>query len=120
MNSARVGKAAEARARADCTTNGYQLITSQLSRGPADFLAAKAGQVLAVQVKRSLRSGGGIGPDEWNALVEFSAAFGAVPVVAICAPRKPVAYWRITGRKDGSGRRQPWEPFLLDEIEAAS
>lgn len=116
MNSARVGKAAEARARADCTTNGYQLVTSQLSRGPADFLAGKPGQLLAVQVKRTLRSGGGIGVDEWNALVTFAGTFGAIPVVAICPPRRPVAWWRITGRKDGSGRRQPWEPMVLDEV----
>lgn len=118
MNAARAGKAAEHRARTDCETNGYTILTSHLSRGPADFHAAKPGQVLAVQVKRSL--GGSPRPDEWNALIDHAQAFGAVPVVAIAAPRRPVVYWRVLGRKDGSGRRQPWARFYLDEVEAAS
>jgi len=114
VNSSAAGKRAEAKVREDLIGNGYRLVTAHLSRGPADLMAGKPGQTLAVQVKRSARSGGGIGVVEWNDLVDHAEAFDALPVVAVAAPRCPVVYWRITGRKDGSGRRQPWVRFALD------
>lgn len=118
MNTTAAGKRALRRVMDCLTADGYTLVESHISRGPADLMAAKAGQVLAVQVKRSL--GGSPRPDEWNALIDHAQAFGAVPVVAIAAPRRPVVYWQVLGRKDGSGRRQPWARFYLDEVEAAS
>lgn len=116
MNSAAAGKRAEAKVRDDLTTNGYRLITSQMSRGPADVMAGKPGQTLAVQVKRALRSGGGVGVDEWNDLIDYAASFSAVPVIAVASPRQPVRYWRLTGRKVPGvrGRRQPWVAFSVD------
>lgn len=112
----RVGKAAEKRVRDYLAENGYQVNQSHISRGPADFLAGKPGQVLAVQVKRTPRSGGGIGVEEWNALIAYSLAFDAVPVIAFAPSIRGLVFYRVTGPKDGSGRRQPWVPFVVDEV----
>lgn len=114
MSSASLGKAAELRVRKDLVANGYAIIQSHLSRGSSDILVGKPGVRLAVQVKRNLRSGGGIGVEEWNDLIDLAEAFDAVPVIAIAPSIAGIRYHRVTGRKDGSGRRQPWEPLVLD------
>lgn len=116
MNTTAAGKRAEAKVRADLTDNGYSIVTSHLSRGAADMVAAKPAQRLVVQVKRSLRSGGGVAKDEWNALIDLAEAWTALPIVAVASPRAEICYFELTGRKDGSRRRQPWRPFVLDQI----
>lgn len=120
MSASRLGKEAERRVRLDLESNGFRIMAAHLSRGPADFLASKPDQTLAVQVKRSLRSGGGIGVEAWNELIDWSTDFNAIPVVAIAFPRTPIRYLEIVDRKDGSCRRQPWRALLVDFAAAAS
>lgn len=118
MNTSRLGKIAEKKVRDDLIEAGYVIVTSKLSRGPADLIAAKLGQSLAVQVKRQL--GGSPRPAEWNELCDLAEAFGAVAIVAFAPPRSALIYKRIIGRKgDGWQRRQPWVDFVLDIVGAA-
>lgn len=112
MNSVAAGKRALAKVKEDVTDNGYRILESHISRGPADLLVGKVGERLAIQVKRSW--GASPRPEEWNALIDLAAAFEALPIVAIAAPRLPVQYRLITGRKDGTTKRQPWRHFSLD------
>lgn len=119
MSSSRVGKAAEKRVREDLVSNGYRLIQTHLSRTAADVHAGKSGQRLAIQVKRTPKSGGGVGVAEWNELIDIAADFDAIPLIAFAPDKNHITYHRITGRKDGSGRRQPWEPFAVDFTEGA-
>jgi Holliday junction resolvase len=117
MNASRLGKIAEKKVRDDLLAAGYTIVTSKLSRGPADLIAAKMGQSLAVQVKRML--GGSPRPAEWNELVDLAEAFGSVPVVAFAPPRCSIIYKRIIGRKAEGWQRQPWVDLVLDEVGAA-
>ncbi len=102
----RLGRALEYRVRDELKGLGYYAVRSPASRSPVDITAFKAGMFLMVQCKR----GGCVSPAEWNELLGLATSVGAVAVVASSEFRKTV-YKRITGRKDGSKHRQPWEDF---------
>jgi Holliday junction resolvase len=114
VSAYRAGRDSEHKVRDDLTDNGYEVIRAAGSKGACDLIAFKPGQVLLVQVKRS----GYVAPEAWNRLHALAACLpGVVAVIADAAPRKPLAYWRLDGPKTARGR-QPWSPFLLDEVAA--
>lgn len=115
MSTATRGRQYEHRVRDDLAANGYYVIRAAGSKGVMDLVALKADGTLLVQVKGGIA--GRLDPAPWNALYDLAALVGGVPVLAEVLPRKPIAYYRLAGRKDAPGR-QPYVPFLLDEVGA--
>ena len=107
----RSGKRFEDRTGLDLTENGYFTVRAGGSRGVADLVAVKSGQVLLVQCKTD----GKLPPKPWNALYDAAMACGAVPLLAERPKPGKVAYWRLTARKTVP-RVSPRTPFLVDEV----
>src|SRR5215212_8723973 len=71
--------------------DGYRTNRGAGSKGFADFVAVKPGQLLFVACKLT----GIISAAEWDALVETASWVGAVPVLAVNGPAgRGVDYWR--------------------------
>ena len=108
----RRGRALEYRVRDEFKAHGYPLVLrSPQSRGKIDVVAIRPGEVVFVQCKR----GGGLGVAEWNEVLDLSRACGAIPLLASCPTGRGTVYMRLTGRKDGSKRRQPFEPWTITQ-----
>jgi Holliday junction resolvase len=110
----RLGRDLEYRAKRLLEDDGYFVVRAAASKGLVDLVALKAGETLFVQCKRS----GSLPPAEWNALFDLALWLGAVPLMAVKGPRG-TQFRRLTGRKDGTRRRQPMEPFSADETGEA-
>jgi Holliday junction resolvase len=100
------GRANEYRIRDDLVGFGYECVRAAGSKGKADIVALRPGEVLLVQVKASNPQ---IAPAERVALVEMATAAGALPLVAHKPSRKPVVYRRLTGV--GPKDWIPWLPI---------
>lgn len=109
----RRGKGAEYRVRDHLAANGYWVMLSPGSKSPIDVVAIKPGQVLFIQVKRD----GTLGPAGWNALIDAALPAGATPVLAERPSPRVLAFWELTGRKDGTRRPQPMRPFVIDTAD---
>ena len=109
----RLGRRVEYWFRDKLQADGYFVMRSPGSKSPVDLVAIKPGQVLFVQCKR----GGSLPPKEWNAIYDLAVSSGAVPVMAENPFPREHRMWRLTGRKDGSKRRQPMERFFTDPVE---
>lgn len=99
---------------ADLRENGYYAVRAPGSKGAADVVAIKAGQVLLVQAKTD----GRCDPEPWNALYDLAETLGAVPLLAARPKPGTVEYWRLERRKYGGGR-QPKTLFTVDEAGEA-
>lgn len=111
----RLGVALEYRVKQLLERDGYYVIRAAASKGIVDLIALKPHQTLMVQCKRS----GALPPSEWNELFGLAERLGAVPLMAVKGLRG-TRLMRLTARKDGSRRRQPMEPFSVDEPGDAS
>jgi Holliday junction resolvase len=105
------GYALERRVEARLAHDGYYTATARGSRGAADVLAAKTGQLLLVQVKRKNPM---LLPAERGALLDAAARAGGLAIVAYMPGRTGIAFRRLTG----PGPKQ-WEPWTPDELGAA-
>lgn len=88
---------------------GYVTVRSAGSHSPADIIALRGGDAVAIQCKRD----GRLDPDEWNEFWEWCRKGGAIPILASKGPRgSGIIYSRLTSRKDGRGRQPlaPWVP----------
>lgn len=103
----RLGRAVEYRVRDHLAGLGWFVLRSPASKSPLDLVAVRPGTVLFIQVKRSLV----LGPGEWNEIYELALGAGAVAILAGSPTGRGLAYFRLTGPKDGSTRRQPLEPY---------
>lgn len=104
----RLGRQVEYAVRDDLKKRGYPIaLRSPRSGGPADIVALKTGKQLLVQAKRSMACP----VADWNALFDLAESVGATPVLAGRPTGSGLVYKRLTGRKDGSKRRQPMEDF---------
>lgn len=114
----RQGRDLEWKVRDLLVTAGYRVLRMAGSKGAADLVAIKVGQILWVQVKRTTVPG----PEAWNALLDLAEMTpGGVAVLATCNPRKPVRFERMTGRKiPGSpvASFRLLEPFPVDFAES--
>jgi Holliday junction resolvase len=110
------GNYAERRTADTLRGDGYAVWQSRGSKGPADLIAVKVGEILLVQVKSGTTP---IGGSQWNALYQLARQIGAVPVVADWPKRGKLRLRRITG--EHLERKQTWPaiPFTLDQIDAA-
>lgn len=95
------------------TAEGYDCTRAAGSKGTADVIAIKPGQVLLVNCKRSRMPG----PAERARLMHVSACAPSVfvPLVALKPPRQPLAYRLLTGYGPAD-----WAPWTPDEIGGAS
>jgi holliday junction resolvase Hjr len=113
MTHYRTGADFERKVRDSLEADGYSCIRAAGSHGVVDMVALKEGQILLVQVKRTQ---GQIPPADRAELLRLAALVDAIPLVAYQpAPRKPIAYRRLTG----PGPRE-WLPFYTDEIAAVT
>lgn len=92
---------------------GYVALRSPASKGPADVVAISKKAVYFIQCK----IGGYIAVDEWNEIMDYAERVGAVPVLAAKGENgRGARYYRMTGRKDGSKRRQPMTEFEFEKV----
>lgn len=90
----------------DLEANGYRVTRAASSKGFADIIAIKPGEILFVNVKRTKMPG-----LRERAQLYNDAYPHAVPIVALKPLRQPLEYRRLTsiGPKD-------WEPWTPDQI----
>lgn len=94
---------------------GYWVQQVRGSKGPADLIALKPGQVVLAQVKSGTAEMSHAG---WNGLLRLAGDVRAVPVLVTCQPRIAPVFQRITGAHVSNKQLWPAEPFLLDELAA--
>lgn len=102
----RRGREVEYRAMELLRRAGYYVMRSPASKSPIDIVGIRVPNVVFVQVKKT----GNLGVTEWNDVFDLATSVGGIPVLA-GAPKARVEFWKLTGRKDGSKNRQPYEPF---------
>lgn len=93
----------------DLTENGYTCTRAASSKGAADVIAFKPGQVLLVSVKRTSTPP----PAERLALLRVAAMLPgvAVPLLARKPPRQPITYLAMN-----AGTPRTWPTWTPDEI----
>lgn len=103
------GRDVEYRAQDYLRANGYDTMRAASSKGIADVIGVKPGQVVLVNVKRTTMPG----PAERAELLRVAALLPGcgVPLVAIGLPR--LRFWRLTGV--GPRERVEWS---ADEVAA--
>jgi Holliday junction resolvase len=72
---------------------GYWTIRAAQSRGEADIVAIRKGEVMLIQCKR----GGSISSDEWNCLYLLALNLGANAIVADRRTGRGINYVLVTG-----------------------
>jgi len=92
----------------DLTDNGYQCTRAASSKGVADVIAIKPGQVCLVNVKRTTMPG----PDERRRLLDVCNGDGyLLPLVALKPLRKRLEYRLLTGPGP-----KDWLTWTPDEV----
>lgn len=103
-------------------SEGYWCWQSRGSRGPADIVAIKPGQVLLVQVKGGVMIGNisRFSHDEWNVLLALAQEAGAVPIAVDWPRRGRMRLREITGYHQTGTQEWPSKPFLVDVVVPGS
>jgi Holliday junction resolvase len=112
MSAYSSGRTIEYAAQDDLVANGYFTQRAASSKGMADLIAVKAGQVLFVSCKKT-RPDGPADRAKLLTLAGLVAPFG-VPLIAI-GPKSKLAYRRLTGVGP-----QDWVAWTPDEIGDAA
>lgn len=108
MSSYHDGRRVEYAVCHDLTDNGYATIRAASSKGFADVVAVKAGQILFVNCKRTTMPG----PAERTALTAAAWPLPtALPLVALKPLRQPLQYRELTGNGP-----KDWRPWTPDEV----
>lgn len=105
-NTARLGRDREHRVVADMESRGWiKGMRASASKGAADLLMAHPVHGAAlVQVGSKSKT---LGPAERERLCYLAELCGALPLLAIVAPRRPTAYWLVT--RDTPSRWTRWD-----------
>jgi Holliday junction resolvase len=91
--------------------DGYTCIAARGSKGAADLVALKPGEVLLVQVRRRDPR---LSPLERATLMGLGNRLRALPIIAYQpAARKPIAFRLLTGT--GPSDYTPWSPDFARE-----
>lgn len=105
------GRKKEWRVQKELEQNNYLTFRTAGSHTPVDVLAFYQGRpdelapfVVWVQVK----SASPISNDDWNILYNAAVRCGAVPVLAICLPRKAISYMQLLGTRRPREQKKPW------------
>ena len=114
MNASRKGQEFERLTVADLETDWPYVTRASNSKGIADVVAIRPGEVLFVECKTN----GILGVEQWNLLYHGAIAAGGTPLCAMPVDRRKnrgadrIRYMRLLAPKDGTrGVRQPWEPY---------
>jgi Holliday junction resolvase len=103
----------EKRTAAALVKDGYAVIESRGSHGPADLWAAKPGQLLFVQVKK----GDATLADQWlNELYALARTAGGIAILADWPTRGKLRLRQIIGWHRKHSQYWPLAPFTTDEI----
>lgn len=117
----KLGRAFEGAIKGRLIRRDYFVMRAYGSKGKIDLLAVKATVttvergpylaktlathiVLGVQCKRR----GDIGSTEWNELFDLCAAHGIMPVVAVKASERTVAFYRLDAKRIPHKAERPW------------
>lgn len=100
------GAAFEREVQRDMQSKGYHAIRAAGSHSPVDVYCISRYRLVYIQCKTN----GRVDPDEWNSFFDYCLEVGAAPIVA---SRPRITYREITGYKDGSKKKQPWEEVKL-------
>jgi len=118
------GASLEYRVRDDFEQEGYYVVRSAGSAGVADLVALDMyapGPPVMIQVKRAK---GTMSVAAWNHLLRIAGAAGAVPVLAVEHPTRPLVYTlqRITAPRRPRRQATPdqWEVWPLVPAEVRS
>ena len=104
----RNGRAYEYLIRDALEADGYSCIRAAGSKGKADLVCLKLGEVLLVQVKRTNPQ---LSPTDRADLLELARITGGRAIVAHKPSRKPVIYRELTGPGP-----KDHKPFYPDQI----
>jgi hypothetical protein len=105
------------------TRDGYHCWLARGSKGLADVLAIKRGQLLLVQVKSGRgvpRDGLGVNHAGWNGLYDLATELGPSVLAVVCYwqvghPREPIMR-QVTGHHGRGLRHWPSKRFEPDEL----
>lgn len=93
---------------------GYTVVRSYASKTPADLTAVKNGRAVFVQCK--LHDFYNV--DEWNKYIDYCDNAGALPIYATRSrDGSGIDYFIITGKKDGSRKKQPMKPYDIENMK---
>ncbi|MGW4121041.1 restriction endonuclease [Nocardia sp. NPDC004711] len=106
MTNYRQGRGLEYEVRDHLQAQGYDVLRSAGSKGAADLVGFKVGEIVFVQCKRS----GTCPPAERVALLRLAGLVAGVPLIASRPPRQRIHYRRLTG----AGPKD-WLPWTADE-----
>lgn len=111
MTNYTTGRSLEYKVRDALEEDGYQCIRAAGSKGKADIVGLKIGEVILVSVRLNNPQ---LSPAERQALLELARLTGAVPLVAHKPARKTIVYRELlgVGPKD-------WRPWFPDRVEVA-
>jgi holliday junction resolvase Hjr len=112
------GRSFEWKVAKDLTDNGYLVIRAAGSKGAADLVAFKPGEVLFIQCKTG--GAGECAPSEWNEFHRLATSVGSVPILAYRPGRQGIAYWLVTGPKVEVRRMPPAVAWTPDQIGSAA
>ena len=101
------GAAFENQVKHDLERKGYQAFRVAGSHSPVDVLAIGHGLIVYVQCKTN----GVLRVEEWNSFIDFCSTVRALPILA--EREKGIRYHLITGKKDGTKKKQPMEDIQL-------
>ena len=98
-NKYKKGRNFEYRTKNHLIQHGYEVLRAAASKGPADLVAFKKGEILFIQCK----IGNFHYVEEWNHLIDVAESVGASPIFAQRDEMNRLIYWHME-RKDGSRR----------------
>lgn len=106
MSTATSGRAREHKVRDDLVSRGWlPIMRAAASKGPADlFLAHPVHGGALIQVGTGNKY---LSPAARDRLCTAAEMCGALPLLAVAAPRQPIAYWWVTRGTAGTWSR--WE-----------
>ena len=107
MSGYRQGRDVEYEVIHSLTEDGYDTIRAASSKGLADVVAIKPGQVLLVNVKRTTPPG----PAERKALLRVASHLPCVAVPLVALGRPSLQFRRLTGVEPWA-----WVPWFADEV----
>ena len=109
MNKYTQGRNFEYRVKKAFLDNGFQVVRAASSKGPADLVAFRMGELLLIQCK----IGDWHQVAEWNDLIDIAESTGSTPVFAQKKGRK-MLLWRMSTKKDQSRKTVLDSPYVLD------
>jgi len=112
------GRKKEWRVQELLEAEGYLTFRTAGSHTPVDVLAFyDLGDLTRLDILSQLpsppvwiqvKSKSPISNDEWNILYRAATRCGAVPVLAICLPRKKIQYMQLLGTRKPREQKKPW------------